>query len=619
MAYTQPIDFYNTVLLRRIVNRASGTTTGADNEGWPSLPWYGTTYNYPSYPNFEGLPGNLTTGPTFPTGDGNLVNWYVEESRILGGFNNTSMDIGPRAYLVFDNRVQKKNASSLIYSGLLNTKTNVNRTNVFSSAENIKRSLDPFYGSVQYLYAEDTNLIVFQENKVNSALIDKDAIYTAEGLGMTASGGVVIGQLKPYLGNWGISKNPESFATYGFRKYFVDKDRSAILRLSRDGITEISKYGMRDYFRDELATLSYEFKQKTVYEGILTYNIDADGVVQELDINTNDSCNIIPGSSVEIDFNDGKGYINITDVTTGNWIYITNIKRLYSNKVYINTNVNPGSDNKWEPRLPWVYGVGGSGGYNVRITVPVKDKITCGYDLHDDSYVVSLQESITGRFSTANYDEEVNGWVSFHSFKPLFIKSLNDSLFTFDNFKMWQHYYDSGFNRTNYYGTHYGANITFIFNDEPHVVKNFLTVDYEGSNGWQCDTIESDVEQANNWNYNLSVPYYSLWGSNFDSIKRIYSYEEGAYDIAGNTPPQTYPIFRGGFDRKENQYVANMVSSSKARAGEVIYNTNAAKAFPSSGIKGYYSTVTFSTDNNTQLGGKKELFSVGTKYVTSSY
>ena len=30
MAYTQPIDFYNTVLLRRIVNRASGTTTGAD-------------------------------------------------------------------------------------------------------------------------------------------------------------------------------------------------------------------------------------------------------------------------------------------------------------------------------------------------------------------------------------------------------------------------------------------------------------------------------------------------------------------------------------------------------------------------------------------------------------
>ena len=58
MAYTQPIDFYNTVLLRRIINRGSGTPSGPNNEGWPSLPWYGTTYNYPSYPNFEGVAGD---------------------------------------------------------------------------------------------------------------------------------------------------------------------------------------------------------------------------------------------------------------------------------------------------------------------------------------------------------------------------------------------------------------------------------------------------------------------------------------------------------------------------------------------------------------------------------
>ena len=49
--------------------------------------------------------------------------------------------------------------------------------------------------------------------------------------------------------------NPESFAFYGMRRYFADKNRSAILRLSRDGITEISMYGMTDFFRDELATI----------------------------------------------------------------------------------------------------------------------------------------------------------------------------------------------------------------------------------------------------------------------------------------------------------------------------------------------------------------------------
>ena len=73
------------------------------------------------------------------------------------------------------------------------------------------------------LYAEDTNLIIFQENKVSRALIDKDAIYTAEGATLRAVSqlNLVIGQIVPYAGNFGISTNPESFAVYGYRKYFA--------------------------------------------------------------------------------------------------------------------------------------------------------------------------------------------------------------------------------------------------------------------------------------------------------------------------------------------------------------------------------------------------------------
>jgi len=612
---TIDVDFYNTVILRKVVN----SSDPQDDYGWPGFPW--NPAGYPTYP----FGGGSTLGPT------NGVAYYIEESRIKGGYNNTAIDLGTRAYITQDDPIRPDNSNSLIYSGILNTSTGVNRTNVFSSAENIIRTLDPFYGSVQYMYAEDTNLIVFQENKVNSALIDKDALYTAEGLGLTNSGRIVIGQLKPYLGNWGISKNPESFATYGFRKYFVDKDRSAILRLSRDGITEISQYGMRDYFRDELAVLNYDFKSKLTYTGTFQYSISTAGVVNYLRFTTNDPCDILTGTTLEIDFGGGLGYQIILNTVSsppnligarvlGTPVYITDIIQVDSTTVEFNTNGQPGLELTWDPELPWDKISGGSGSYPARLTVPVKDKIIGGYDLHDNSYVVSLQESLTGNYSTVNYDEEVNGWVSFHSFKPLVIKSLNDSLYTFDTYKMWRHYEDKGLNRTNYYGVSNRSDITFIFNDEPHVVKNFLTVDYEGSNGWQCDTIESDIEQANNWNYNLSAPYYNNWGSNFDSIKSIYSYEEGAYDSAGNNPPQTYPIYRAGFDRKENQYVANMVSSSKPRAGEVIFNNDTVnKAYPSSGIKGYYCTVKFSIDKKKQFGGKKELFSVGTRYVTSSY
>jgi hypothetical protein len=179
--------------------------------------------------------------------------WYAEEARIRGGYNNTNVDLGVKAYLVEDDPTQNHRSNSIIYSGIFNSRTGVNETNQFSVAESITRAVDPKSGSIQKLYSEDTNLIIFQEGKVNRALIDKDAIYTAEGGQLTASGQAVVGQIVPYAGEYGISTNPESFAVYGYRKYFADRTRSAILRLSQDGITEISNYGMFDYFRDELA------------------------------------------------------------------------------------------------------------------------------------------------------------------------------------------------------------------------------------------------------------------------------------------------------------------------------------------------------------------------------
>jgi hypothetical protein len=67
---------------------------------------------------------------------------------------------------------------------------------------------------------------------------------------------VVIGAIQPYAGEFGISTNPESFAVYGYRKYFTDANQGSVLRLSQDGLTEISNYGMYDFFRDQLGSLS---------------------------------------------------------------------------------------------------------------------------------------------------------------------------------------------------------------------------------------------------------------------------------------------------------------------------------------------------------------------------
>jgi len=252
MAAAVEVKFYNSFLLRKVVQNGAVSTDPPVWQGSPGIP-DGVGGSFPQY-----------------TGTGVEKNkcWIVEESRIRGGYNDTEMLYGVKAYLVDVEPNANFRTSSLIYSGVYNSRTGVNDTNVFSVGEDITKSLDPSQGSVQKLYAEDTNLIIFQENKVNRALIDKDAIYTAEGNASAVSQlNLVIGQIVPYAGNFGISKDPQSFATYGYRKYFTDKDRNAVMRLSQDGLTEISSYGMVDYFRDQLNDIDIPTEEGKIISG----------------------------------------------------------------------------------------------------------------------------------------------------------------------------------------------------------------------------------------------------------------------------------------------------------------------------------------------------------------
>jgi hypothetical protein len=179
-------------------------------------------------------------------------NWHVEESRIKGGYNNTTVDFGVRAYAIDENYNEQRIENGLIHSGIYNSKTSINNTNQYSVGENITKQLDRANGSIQKLYSEETNMLVLQEDKATSVLIDKDAVFSASGGASLTSSKSVLGEAIPYTGRYGISKNPESFAVFGKQKYFTDRTRGLVLRLSQDGITEISGYGMRNYFKDKL-------------------------------------------------------------------------------------------------------------------------------------------------------------------------------------------------------------------------------------------------------------------------------------------------------------------------------------------------------------------------------
>jgi len=177
----------------------------------------------------------------------------VESNRREDDFNAPTIGKGVRVSSIIDTPFkEERRPASLIFSGIFNSTSGINNTNQFTIAENITKDLNPTNGSIQKLHARDTDLIALCEDKCFRILANKDALFNADGNANVTSNKNVLGQTVPFAGEFGISKNPESFASFGFRSYFTDKARGAVMRLSRDGITVISDKSMSYYFNQQL-------------------------------------------------------------------------------------------------------------------------------------------------------------------------------------------------------------------------------------------------------------------------------------------------------------------------------------------------------------------------------
>ena len=414
--------------------------------------------------------------------------YHIEESRIEGEFNGKAMDYGVKAHITDEQYGTKVRKNAMTYSGIFNSRTSVNELNQFPSGESITRAVDVAQGSIQKLHAEDTNLIIFQENKVNRALIDKDAIFTAEGQALTATAKVVIGQITPYAGNYGISDNPESFAVYGSRKYFADKRRGAILRLSRDGITPISDAGMKDWFKDNLKV-----------------------------------CDTIYGA---YDEQKGKYCITLETNDTSN--------RPLSNGIVINT----------------------------------VDRLD---------------------FATLCYDERSKGWTSFYTYKVRHGLSVNNEFYSFNSNNLYlQH--SENVPRCSFVGNsrNHEAFVDFVFNDKPEIVKTFLTINYEGTTGWNMQSFNTGGNMISGYNA-------------YDDVNTCYVVpQEGT--VVGN---ETI-----GFIKKEGFYFSEL----RNKARDFFQDGS---NFNTTGVKGYYSDVRMQYwhPEETESAAKAELFSVSSEVI----
>ena len=186
--------------------------------------------------------------------DFNAFAWgnNVESYRIRDDFNAATMEFSPRANSTIEGYEQQTLVQALTYSGVYQQTTAINRLNEFNLSLGNFKYLDRFFGSIEKIYARDTDLVVLQENKISKVLYGKNLLSDSTGGGVVASIPEVLGTQIAYVGEYGISNNPESFAIWGNNLYFTDARRGAILQLAQNGLFEISSNGLKNWFKANL-------------------------------------------------------------------------------------------------------------------------------------------------------------------------------------------------------------------------------------------------------------------------------------------------------------------------------------------------------------------------------
>ena len=422
----------------------------------------------------------LTIDPFLYNGDHKLPyhNCYsfgngVESNRIRDNYNLPFITNGVKASTTLEQEYNQEHRKyGLIYSGLYNSTSGVNNLNQFIQAENITKDVNPIYGSIQKLHARDSDLVTLCEDKCLRIMANKDAVFNADGNTNLTATSKVLGQTFTFSGEYGISKNPESFSSEAYRVYFTDKVRGAVLRLSKDGLTPISNYGMKDWFRDNLKIAdsiigSYDDRNDEYNVTLKRYPI-----VKVIGARKNPGDPYVP-----------FGVIVVTPIVAS----FLSIGSIFSpagfpfgTTILTKTNLGGGQGVEIQLEFPNISDV-----IDVSLFGNAKPYGTVANDQVVWT-ITAYGDNLYKTDSTVSYKEDNKGWVSFKSFKPENAISMANDYYSFSRGLLYKHYTEDGPRNTFY---NIGPNddpeaessVTAILNANPGFIKGFNTLNYEGS------------------------------------------------------------------------------------------------------------------------------------------
>lgn len=209
---------------------------------------------------------NQSSDLTIDTDFANCITFYngVESRTIFDRLTTNNILLGNRVFTTTESIYkQTRRTADLTYSGVFQGEIGINKLNEFNLSLANFKELEESFGPIQKLFARETDVLVLQEDKISYVLAGKNLLSDSVGGGSVTSIPEVLGTQIARTEDYGISFNPESFASYGYDRYFTDVKRGAVLQLrggsaQSDKLTVISEFGMRSFFRDTLEPKLYK-------------------------------------------------------------------------------------------------------------------------------------------------------------------------------------------------------------------------------------------------------------------------------------------------------------------------------------------------------------------------
>jgi len=151
------------------------------------------------------------------------------------------------------NQDETRRRSTLMYSEVIIPNTDINNLNRFFPDVNYEE-YNKSFGNIIHLHNEGDHLLMIQEDKTSKVYVDRALMYDGSGNATVLNTqNKVLSEAVPYAGVYGI-QDSRSFKSIGNRRYWLDISRGVVVRLSQNGIEEISRYGMRGWFSDMCRT-----------------------------------------------------------------------------------------------------------------------------------------------------------------------------------------------------------------------------------------------------------------------------------------------------------------------------------------------------------------------------